>query len=67
MPHYVWYIEFYVNICSKNTLSHYMVVDASAHKYDRKYSIIKNKDNNSISFANKSMICKKQLSKLKEI
>jgi hypothetical protein len=67
MPHYVWYIEFYLNIRSKETLSHYMIVDASAHKYDRKYSIVKNNSGVSINFADKSMTDKAQLSKLKEI
>ena len=67
MPHYIWYIEFYLNVRSREKLSHYMIVDASAHKYDRKYSIIKNKDGVSINFADMTMTTKDQLSKLKAI
>lgn len=67
MPHYIWYIEFYLNVSTRGTLSHYMIVDASAHKYDRKYSIIKNKNNVSINSADTTMTNKNQLSKLKEI
>lgn len=44
MPHYVWYIEFYLNEKELANLSFYMIINASAHKNDREYSIINNKD-----------------------
>lgn len=67
MPHYVWYIEFYLNFKDINNLSHYMIVDASSHKYDRKYSIIRNKDDLSMNFARHTMSEVKQLALLKKI
>jgi hypothetical protein len=67
MPHFVWYIEFYLNVSNSKNLSHYMLIDASSHKYDRKYSIIKNKKNLSINFAKQTMTNVKQISKLNKI
>lgn len=67
MPHYVWYIEFYVNKIMLSTLSHYLIVDASAHKYDRKYSIIEDYNGDGMHFAGKKMIVKQQLSRLQKI
>jgi len=67
MPHYVWYIEFYINEIKNNNLSQYMIIDASSHKYDKKYNIIKNIHGQSICFANTSMSNKQQLSKLHKI
>ncbi|PLY10351.1 MAG: hypothetical protein C0626_05035 [Arcobacter sp.] len=67
MPHYVWYVEGYINEVLESNLTHYFVVDASAHKRDRQYSLICNNKNVVVSFANNSMKNKKQLSRLKKI
>jgi len=41
LSHYLWYVEFYDNIrgLAENLIGA-LVVDASAHKYDRYYSIL---------------------------
>lgn len=67
MPHYVWYVEFYLNTIEKDNLSHYLVVDASAHKKDRRFSIINDINGNSTSCASKKMNQKEQLSRLKKL
>jgi hypothetical protein len=40
MPHYVWYVEFYGGKRTQENLFAYMVLDASAHKFDQVGSII---------------------------
>jgi len=67
MPHYVWYVEFYLNDISEKNLAHYLIIDASAHKMDRRFSIINDINGKSVSFANTKMKNKKQLSRLKKL
>ena len=66
MPHYVWYIEIYLNEIKEENLAHYLIIDASAHKRDRNFSIIKDQNNISINFVNK-MKNKKQLYRLTKL
>ncbi len=45
-PHYVWYVEFYSKIRGKEeNLEDIMIIDASAHKDDRLYSVIRTNNN----------------------
>ncbi|WP_455757065.1 hypothetical protein [Sulfurimonas sp.] len=68
MPHYVWYIEFYLDSKELKNLVFYMLIDASAHKLDRTYSIILNTNNHFVSIARDSMKTEvKQLSLLTSI
>lgn len=68
MPHYVWYIEFYLNEKKLENLAFYMIIDASAHKYDMQYSIIKNKTHKPLMTAKETMLNGvKQLSLLTRI
>lgn len=55
MPHYVWFIEFYLNSKTLENLVFYMLIDASAHKLDRRYSILSNIRGEPISVARQSM------------
>jgi uncharacterized protein YdbL (DUF1318 family) len=66
MPHYVWYIEIYLNEIKEENLAHYLIIDASSHKRDRNFSIIKDQNNISINFVNK-MKNKKQLYRLTKL
>lgn len=68
MPHYVWYIEFYIDEKVKENLAFYMLVDATAHKLDRTYSIITNNIKDPIMIAKLQMTNEvKQLSLLTDI
>ncbi|MDN5101380.1 hypothetical protein O8C83_11180 [Aliarcobacter butzleri] len=67
MPHYVWYVEFYLNKVEKSNLAHYLIIDASAHKSDRRFSIINDINDTSVSFVNTKMKNKMQLSRLKKL
>lgn len=68
MPHYVWYIEFYLNEKKLENLAFYMIIDASAHQYDRQYSIIKNKVHKPLMTIKKTMLKEvRQLSLLTKI
>lgn len=69
LPHYVWYVEYYLNENkNKESLVYYMLVDATAHKLDRIYSIIRNVDGELFRFAKTTMSVEvKQLSLLTDI
>lgn len=68
MPHYVWYIEFYLNFKELENMVFYMLVDSSAHKLDRTYSILANAAGQPLSMARESMKTEiKQLSLLTNI
>lgn len=67
MPHYVWFVEGYLNDIQESNLIHYFVVDASAHKKDSQYCIISNNQGIGVNSAEISMQIKKQLSKLKKV
>ena len=67
MPHYIWYVEFYLNR-KENSLVFYMLVDATAHKLDRIYSLIANDQGQPIMTAKSAMKNEiKQLSLLTSI
>lgn len=68
MPHYIWYVEFYINNKEKENLVFYMLINATAHKLDRTYSIILNNSKQPIITARSSMKNEiKQLSLLTKI
>ena len=69
LPHYVWYVEYYLNNTKKEeTLLYYMLVDATAHKLDRIYSTIRNEGGELFRFAKSTMKIKvQQLSLLTDI
>lgn len=50
MPHYVWYIEFYLEEKSLEGLSFFTIVNASSHKLDRNHSIMRHEDGDSIVY-----------------
>lgn len=48
-PHYVWYVEFYSEIRGrKENLEYIMIIDASAHRDDKTYSVIKTHNNKAV-------------------
>lgn len=67
MPHYVWYVEFYLSEVTESNFAHYLIIDASAHKSDRRFCIVNDINDISVSCVQTKMKNKMQLSRLKKL
>ncbi len=63
LPHFIWYVEFYL----ERELLAYMLVDAVAHKSDTIYSLVRNKNGQSVNIVGETMTIPQPLSLLVDI